>query len=65
MPVILQQPDIAKWLDPEADLAELRSLLVPFSGPMRSWAVSKKVNGTRVDGPELTRPWSDPQLTLF
>ena len=65
MPLILAQADVPRWLDPDANPEGLRRLFVPFSGPMRSWKVSKKINGTRLDSPELVEPWADPQLALF
>lgn len=65
MPVILPTSFVPRWLDPGSDPDGLRSLMIPFCGRMRRWQVSPKVNRTNIDGPELTEPWSDPQLSLF
>ena len=65
MPVILDGHDVARWLDPSTDPQTLRGLFSPYGGRMRSWNVSKKVNGTRIDAPELVEPWSNPQLSLL
>lgn len=57
MPVILDRDALDVWLDPEADLGHVQSLLrpAPVSG-LRMWPVSIAVNKVDVDGPELLRP---------
>ena len=57
MPVILDRGALDVWLDPEADLGHVQSLLrpAPVSG-LRMWPVSTAVNKVDVDGPALLRP---------
>jgi putative SOS response-associated peptidase YedK len=58
MPVILEPPDWALWLDPTLDdVGELHGLLRPAPDePLEIVAVSTLVNNVRNDGPELVRP---------
>ncbi|MGI8998399.1 MAG: SOS response-associated peptidase [Candidatus Limnocylindria bacterium] len=57
MPVILEREALEIWLDPDADLGHVRSLLrpAPCDG-LRMWPVSTAVNRVAVDGPELLAP---------
>ena len=54
MPVILDRDALEVWLDPEADLGHVQSLLRPApADSLRMWPVSTAVNKVDVDGPEL------------
>jgi putative SOS response-associated peptidase YedK len=57
MPVILDPDALDEWLDSEADLGLIQSLLAPApAGSLRMWPVSTAVNKVDTDGPELLRP---------
>jgi putative SOS response-associated peptidase YedK len=57
MPVILDRDALEAWLDPEADLDHVESLLRPAPvSDLRMWPVSTAVNKVGVDGPDLLRP---------
>jgi putative SOS response-associated peptidase YedK len=57
MPVILDRDELEVWLDPEADLGHVQSLLCPAPvASLRMWQVSTAVNKVAVEGPELLRP---------
>ena len=57
MPVILGRDSLAAWLDPEADLGLVQSLMAPApADTLRIWPVSTAVNHVASDGPELLRP---------
>ena len=60
MPVVLPGEEaMATWLDPEADPAVLRSLLVPLPAERTViYPVSSRVNNPRAEGPELLAPVS-------
>lgn len=60
MPVILPRDREAAWLDPErADPGDLVPLLGPYpANGMRRVAVSRAVNDSRIDRPELIEPVS-------
>jgi putative SOS response-associated peptidase YedK len=60
MPVILEQRQEARWLDPEAEPAELLALLAP-TDELSITEVSDAVNDVRQDGPALI----EPPLRLF
>jgi putative SOS response-associated peptidase YedK len=65
MPVVLRREAEEAWLDPALDgqSAALRELLTPIPGDvLRSRPVSRRVNSTRNDGPELIQPSDDPSL---
>ncbi|MBA2240802.1 MAG: SOS response-associated peptidase [Solirubrobacterales bacterium] len=65
MPVILTPGAEAAWLDPEAEVDELRSLLVPAAeDALIAREVPDLVNDVRQDGPELIGPRED-QASLF
>ena len=51
MPVILNQEDYARWLDPRnQNVSELQALLKPFDAElMRAYPVSTRVNNARHD----------------
>jgi putative SOS response-associated peptidase YedK len=56
MPVILDRESLDLWLDPEADLGLIDSLLAPAPlASLRMWPVSTAVNKVDNDGPELLR----------
>ncbi|MFN2418437.1 MAG: SOS response-associated peptidase, partial [Candidatus Limnocylindria bacterium] len=57
MPVILEQDAFETWLDPDADLGHVRSLLRPAPEEgLRMWPVGTAVNRVASDGPELLAP---------
>jgi len=57
MPVILDRDALVAWLDPEADLGLVQSLMLPSPAEsLRMWPVSTAVNRVAVDGPELLEP---------
>jgi putative SOS response-associated peptidase YedK len=58
MPVIVPQADWARWLAPTAvDGGELRAMLEPNDAvELEIYAVSRKVNDVRQDGPALIEP---------
>jgi len=60
MPVILAEEGEGEWLDPQADPAQLRALLVP-TDDLEVTEVSDAVNDVRQDGPALI----EPPLRLF
>ncbi len=63
MPVILDRADESEWLDPtEQDPAALLPLADAFEGPMEAWPVSKAVNNTRNNTPDLIDPIPDPDI---
>jgi putative SOS response-associated peptidase YedK len=64
MPVIVPSADYARWLDPKAELAALRSLLGPFpAARMAAFPVGPTVNDARVDDPAcLTRTFEQGRL---
>jgi putative SOS response-associated peptidase YedK len=61
MPVILDESDYDRWLDPALQHAEeVADLLKPFDpGRMSRHRVSEAVNSARHDGPELILPVED------
>jgi putative SOS response-associated peptidase YedK len=60
MPVILEQADEARWLDPEAGESDLLALLAP-TDELTVTEVSDAVNDVRQDDPSLI----EPPLRLF
>jgi putative SOS response-associated peptidase YedK len=57
MPVILNADTGRAWLDPEADAADLETLLRPYAGSdLDAYPVTTRVNSPRYNGPELTKP---------
>ena len=56
MPVILDPDALEVWLDPQADLGHVASLLHPAPvASLRMWPVGTAVNKVAADGPELLR----------
>lgn len=55
MPVVLDEPDYAKWLgERSVEPDELKALLKPFPADrMQVWPVSKAVGSPKNTGPEL------------
>lgn len=52
MPVILQQDDYKRWLDPETPPDECHALLMPFAGELEAYPISTHVNSPMNDDPE-------------
>ena len=65
MPVILPEETWEFWLDPNSSPALLTNLLRNPAPDIIFYPVSKKVNATREDGPELLERDRDQQTTLF
>ena len=63
MPVILEPDDFDLWLDPRKGIpADVQPLLKPYDPKqMICYPVSKRVNNTRHDGPELIEKY-DPNV---
>ncbi len=59
MPVVLPADVRDRWLDPDADSAELKSLLRPFPGRLAHHPVSSRVNRPENDDPSLVEPVAD------
>jgi putative SOS response-associated peptidase YedK len=60
MPVLLEPPGQAAWLDPATPAASLRSLMRPLaSDRMRGYAVTARVNSPRYAGEDATVPMED------
>jgi putative SOS response-associated peptidase YedK len=60
MPVILPKGVRDRWLEPQANVAELQSLLTPFQADqMEAYTVSTLVNSPRNDSPECIAPVSE------
>jgi putative SOS response-associated peptidase YedK len=57
MPVIIDEGDHARWLDPKTAPADAKALLKPFpSERMRAVPVSRRVNNVRNDDPDCIAP---------
>ena len=50
MPVVLDEADRDRWLDPASDSQDL---LGPYQGALEAWKVSRQVNAPKNQGPEL------------
>lgn len=60
MPVILDQDNLWKWLNPQASIPEVTSLLAPYpSDQITSHPVTPKVNSPAFDDPECIQPLID------
>ncbi len=61
MPVILEKPDWAAWLDPSTDMEVVQGLMVPAAdGVLEAYPVSTQVNNVANDGPQLIEPLPEP-----
>lgn len=62
MPVVLERPTLAAWLDPgNADRHELEGLLRPApAGTLARHRVDRRVGSVANDGPELIEPLAEP-----
>jgi putative SOS response-associated peptidase YedK len=57
MPVILDEVDYDRWLDPSAEKEDLKSLLAPFpAAEMKAEPVSQRVNSSRNDDAQCVLP---------
>mgnify|MGYP001595843970 FL=1 len=65
MPVILSDEHYAAWISEQTTLRQLLDLLSNVKSDILFYPVSKRVNATREDGPELLEPNRDQQSTLF
>ena len=66
MPVVLARDAEPAWMDPKADAARLKELLLPFpSAQLEARAVSPRVGATDVDEPSLLDSPSSGQGELF
>jgi len=63
MPVILDERDEARWLDPEAAAAQLHALLAASGHSLTARPVSRAVNDARHDAPDCLDP--PEQAALF
>lgn len=53
MPVILEEEDVAGWIEPATKLEKALAMLKPCSSAMMlAYSVSSSVNSARHDGPE-------------
>jgi putative SOS response-associated peptidase YedK len=65
MPVVLDRADWDAWLDPDADLGDLRELLGPApDAAVTRHRVSTRVNSVRNDDPGLLDPLDGPELLV-
>jgi putative SOS response-associated peptidase YedK len=65
MPVILSDEHYTIWMSEQSPPRQLRGLLSNVKSDILFYPVSKRVNATREDGPELLQPKRDQQSTLF
>ena len=66
MPVILDGTGQRLWLDPETDAATLTALLrPPADAGLQSYVVSRLVNSTAHDSPDLVAPAEQTDPSLF
>lgn len=67
MPVILDQTDEERWLDPaQTDPNQLQPLLTPYPAErLRLWPVSLTVNSPRNEGPALRTPLTERENEDF
>jgi putative SOS response-associated peptidase YedK len=63
MPVMLLSQDYDRWLDPAADIEEVRSLLRPYDPAlMKAYAVNRAVNSVKNDDEKCIEPTGEPPL---
>ena len=56
-PVILSQEDESTWIDPQAPLGEITSLLQPYPAvELNAYAISPAIKNPKANGPELLKP---------
>jgi putative SOS response-associated peptidase YedK len=59
MPVVLTPDRFARWLDPDADAAQLLDLLAPAPNALLQWApLDRAVNSARAEGEQLVASMS-------
>ena len=56
MPVILDRTTMWDWLDPLASPVALKAMLIPYTGPLEAYPVSRAVNTPANDSPECIKP---------
>lgn len=67
MPLILNREQGEAWISDsitEQDMQKLLALELPPQ-QLQVWTVHPRVNSNRATGPDLIRPWSGGQLSLF
>jgi putative SOS response-associated peptidase YedK len=65
MPVMLLSQDYDRWLDPTAEIDELRGLLRPYDPSlMGAYAVNRAVNSVKNDDEKCIEPIGEPPLDL-
>ncbi len=65
MPLILNHKDEAKWVQPDLDIEDIKSLIKPYDdGDMQAYTISKDAGNTRLDRnvPEILDPVEYPEL---
>jgi putative SOS response-associated peptidase YedK len=55
-PVILQRNEEARWMNPDADLMDITSLLSPYRGYMNAYPISTEIKNPRNNRRELIKP---------
>ena len=56
-PSILESSDFEEWLAPDTQTERLLVLArSAYEGPYKPWRVSKRVNSSRNEGPDLVQP---------
>ncbi|HEX7858934.1 MAG TPA: SOS response-associated peptidase [Verrucomicrobiae bacterium] len=66
MPVILEEKDFARWLDPKAAVEEVSSLIRSFAdGEMEAFPVSPIVNSPKLDAPRCVERVQVVEQTSF
>jgi len=55
-PVILSKKDESKWIDKNADLMDITSLLVPYEGYMNAYPIGKEIKNPRANARSLIDP---------
>lgn len=56
MPVIIAPDDFDAWLDPRTSSADAQALVRPYTGVLRAWPVSTRVNSPRANDVECIAP---------